>query len=212
MFSLQRFFCRDERFFDLIESLARSSTACVETLAQVLRCPEKPTSMDEIVRLRRTCKETGDTLAHELCVTFITPLEREDIEALENALLKISKTSEKFVSEYCIFREAIQHEDFKRQSDLIAQCAEILNKMVLQLRHKPDVALVKELNSQLRYNEGESDRILLGLIESLYTQKDKVRPVITVIATKNLQELMEKLTDRLRDAGNIVFRTVLKYA
>ena len=36
--------------------------------------------------------------------------------------------------------------------------------------------------------------------------------MVNILATKNLQELIEKLMDRLRDAGNIVFRVVLKYS
>ena len=50
MFSLQKFFCRDERFFDLIEALAQSSSSSVKSLAQALVEPETLKSVDEIVQ------------------------------------------------------------------------------------------------------------------------------------------------------------------
>lgn len=216
MFSLQRFFCRDEKFFDLIESLAQASSASVKTLAQVLLHPEEMRSVDEVVRMRRKCKEYNDEIAHDLCVSFVTPLEREDIESLATSLTKISKTSEKFVSQYCVFRSAVQHEDFRKQSELMDQAADVLVKMVNQLRHKADVKQVKELNSQLRFYETEADRVMLSLLQQLFSGERKTmntpQEMASVLATKNLQELLEKLIDRFRDAGNIVFRIVLKYS
>ena len=149
MFSLQKFFCRDERFFDLIEALAQSSSSSVKSLAQALVEPETLKSVDEIVQKRRKSKELNDEISHQLCISFITPFDREDIEALSSALTKISKTAEKFLSQFFVFQDAIQHENFKMPADYIKQSADILIEMVKQLRRKPDVEAVKEMNSEL---------------------------------------------------------------
>lgn len=221
MFSLQRFLCRDEKFFDLIEDLANASTECVRTVASTLQTQTDPTQNSQsaqnklittIKKQRNDCKEAADTLDRDLCVSFLTPLDREDIGALSTALLKISKTAEKLVFQYTIFQRFIRPEDFRRQSELISKSADLLYQMVTQLRAKADLKEVKGLSDQLKFHENESDRILLGIIETLYVADEKNIPPLTVIATKNLQELMEKLTARMREAGNIVFRTILKYS
>ena len=212
MFSLQKFFCRDERFFDLIEALAQSSSSSVKSLAQALVEPETLKSVDEIVQKRRKSKELNDEISHQLCISFITPFDREDIEALSSALTKISKTAEKFLSQFFVFQDAIQHENFKMPADYIKQSADILIEMVKQLRNKPDVEAVKEMNSRLRYCETETDHIMLTLLKTLYSNPNKADSMVNILATKNLQELIEKLMDRLREAGNIVFRVVLKYS
>ena len=48
------------------------------------------------------------------------------------------------------------------------------------------------------------------LVENMYMSKNE--SLSTIFAAKSLQEVLEKLTDRLRDAGNIIFSIVLKYA
>jgi len=210
MFSLQRFFCRDEKFFDLIEALAQSSSSSVKTLAHFLLHPGDVASVDGIVQKRRKSKELSDEIAHQLCVSFITPFEREDIEALTSSLTKISKTSEKFISQYFLFRDAIQHDDFNRQSELLEQSADLLYEMVKKLRKNPNVEQIKEMNSNLLNYEAESDRIMLIFMQELFNKADT--SMVNLLANKNLQELQEKLTERFRDAGNIVFRIVLKYS
>ncbi len=210
MFSLQRFFCRDEKFFDLIEALAQSSSSSVKTLAHFLSNPGDVASVDDIVQKRRKSKELSDEIAHQLCVSFITPFEREDIEALTSSLTKISKTSEKFISQYFLFRDAIKHDNFSRQADLLEQSADVLLEMVKKLRRKPNVEEIREMNSNLLNYEAESDRIMLIFMQDLFNKADT--SMVNLLANKNLQELQEKLTERFRDAGNIVFRIVLKYA
>lgn len=210
MFSLQKFFCRDEKFFDLIEALAQSSSSSVKTLAHFLLHPGDVASVDGIVQKRRKSKELSDEIAHQLCVSFITPFEREDIEALTSSLTKISKTSEKFISQYFLFRDAIQHEEFNRQSELLEQSADLLFEMVKKLRKNPNVEQIKEMNSNLLNYEAESDRIMLVFMQELFNKADT--SMVNLLANKNLQELQEKLTERFRDAGNIVFRIVLKYS
>lgn len=210
MFSLQKFFCRDEKFFDLIEALAQSSSSSVKTLAHFLLHPGDVASVDGIVQKRRKSKELSDEIAHQLCVSFITPFEREDIEALTSSLTKISKTSEKFISQYFLFRDAIQHEEFNRQSELLEQSADLLFEMVKKLRKNPNVEQIKEMNSNLLNYEAESDRIMLVFMQELFNKADT--SMVNLLANKNLQELQEKLTERFRDAGNVVFRIVLKYS
>lgn len=210
MFSLQRFFCRDEKFFDLIEALAQSSSSSVKTLAHFLLHPDDVASVDGIVQKRRKSKELSDEIAHQLCVSFITPFEREDIEALTSSLTKISKTSEKFISQYFLFRDAIQHDDFNKQSQLLEQSADLLYEMVKKLRKNPNVEQIKEMNSNLLNYEAESDRIMLVFMQELFNKADT--SMVNLLANKNLQELQEKLTERFRDAGNVVFRIVLKYS
>lgn len=67
--------------------------------------------------------------------------------------------------------------------------------------------MVKEQNDKLQYLEGEADKLMMELLRGLYNgESDPIR----VIALKDLYELLEKVIDRCRDAGNIIFHIVLK--
>jgi len=64
-------------------------------LLERLEQKESPQSLEEFVRSPRKDKEITQELTEQLCKTFITPLERKDIQALSAALYKIPKTVEK---------------------------------------------------------------------------------------------------------------------
>jgi uncharacterized protein Yka (UPF0111/DUF47 family) len=66
---------------------------------------------------------------------------------------------------------------------------------------------IKELNDRLQYIEGEADKLMLVLLRDLYSGRHEP---LKVIILKDLYELMEKVIDRCRDAGNVVVQVVLK--
>ena len=79
--------------------------------------------------------------------------------------------------------------------------------MVQDLRHSPDLPRMKERNDKLQYFEGQADTHMVELLRSLY-QAD--HDPVTVVALKDLYDLLEKVIDRCRDAGNVVVQIVLK--
>src|ERR1700722_2765360 len=86
---------RDEKFFDLLEASASEAHVSAERLKDFLTRTQSVLSVDSLHELtlsRRKDKEITKEITRELFRTFVTPLEREDIEALSNSLYKIPKT------------------------------------------------------------------------------------------------------------------------
>ena len=79
--------------------------------------------------------------------------------------------------------------------------------MVHELPHKVGLDRVQEQNYRLQQYEGEADKLMHDLLCELYDGKYSA---LEMIATRDLLELLEKVIDRYRDAGNVVFQTVLK--
>ena len=207
MFSLQKLLGRDDIFFDLLDKSAEEARESVRLLVQLLGAPGSgSTSLDEFALLRKKDKRITEELNTRLTQTFVTPIEREDIEALSTALYKIPKTLEKFGERLLLSRNQVGAADFSRQVQLLESAIDTVQQLVKHLRAaKLDV--VKEQNDKLQYLEGEADKLMMELLRSLYNgERDPIR----VIALKDLYELLEKVIDRCRDAGNIVFHIVLK--
>lgn len=59
-------------------------------------------NLDALKLVRRKDKKITEEINEALCKTFVTELEREDIEALSNALYKIPKTVEKIAERFVI--------------------------------------------------------------------------------------------------------------
>ena len=97
MLSLHRLLLsNNDKFFDLLESSAEEATVCVQALAELMERPLDGSSLDEFVAIRRRNKEVHEEIVELLCASFVTPLEREDIEAVSRRLYRIPKTIDKF--------------------------------------------------------------------------------------------------------------------
>jgi uncharacterized protein Yka (UPF0111/DUF47 family) len=79
--------------------------------------------------------------------------------------------------------------------------------MVKALRGGMKLEKIRDLNDKLQFLEGEADEHMLTLYKDLFT--GKYEPV-QVMLLKDLYELLEKMIDRCRDAGNVVAHIVLK--
>ncbi len=206
MFSLQRLVGGDSIFFELLDKSAEEARESVQILVKLLAAPSAG-ALDDFALLRKKDKRITEEISERLTTTFVTPLEREDIEALSTALYKIPKTLEKFGERLLVCPERIRRTDFSRQAELLEKAADLVLTMTRELRNSPDLEKVKEQNDRLQYLEGEADKLMVELLHALYSgEKDP----ISVIALKDLYDLLEKVIDRCRDAGNILFHIVLK--
>src|SRR2546423_13542113 len=126
MFSIQRFFGQDKKFYDLLEASAEQADASVHQLVALLGKVEhydSPERLEQFVHSRRKDKQITQELTEQLCKTFVTPLEREDIQALAASLYKIPKTVEKIGERVLICTSDMHAESFRMHLDLLDQAA-----------------------------------------------------------------------------------------
>ena len=209
MKALRRLFGYDDKFFDLLEASAAAAQTSVQLLAQMVSQPAQLPTLDEFILSRRKDKKITENITEELCRTFVTPLEREDIEALSIALYKIPKTCEKFSEKYLLCGGQIRDVNFSEQVRLLGDAVTTVVQMVKRLRTKSHLDTVKEDNDRLHHLEGQADKVMLALIQDLYSGRHDTLRVIILL---DLYEMLERIIDRCRDAGNVVFQIVLKHS
>ncbi|HSP62139.1 MAG TPA: hypothetical protein VLQ90_04065, partial [Pyrinomonadaceae bacterium] len=127
MFSIQKLLGQDGKFYDLLEASAQQADASVHHLVALLGKLEhhdSPQSLEDFVHSRRKDKLITQELTEQLCKTFITPLEREDIQALAAALYQIPKTVEKIGERILICPDDLHGRSFRKHLDLLDQAAE----------------------------------------------------------------------------------------
>lgn len=212
MFSISKFLGHDEIFFDLLEASALQADRSVHQLIDLLEKLERKDSTHDLAGFaasRREDKRITQQLTEELSKTFITPLEREDIQALAAALYKIPKTVEKIGERILICPGDLEGRSFRKQVELLDQAAEAVLAMVKHLRKGTDIRSAREMNARLQVIEGEADALELELLRDLFQGDYDTKHVIFL---RDLYDLLEKVIDRCRDAGNIILQIVLKYA
>jgi uncharacterized protein len=209
MVSLEKLLGRQEKFLELFEASAEQAHQSAVALVEFLRKPAEGRSLDDFVGTRRQDKEITLRITEELCSGFITSMDREDIESLTNSLYKIPKTVEKIAERILLAPHYIQGVDLLPQVKNLQTGTQTLLAMVKDLRKGMDVRRVREHNSKLQSIEGEADQAVLDMLRKLYNGK---QDPVQAMFLKDLFELLEKVTDRCRDAGNTITHIVLKSA
>lgn len=212
MSALQRIFGRDTKFYDLLESgaaAAKQSASILVALFPKLSGGASSEVLTDLAQARRKHKRISQQTTEELCKNFVTPLEREDIEALSTALYKISKNVEKIGERMLISPSGTDLSLVSRQITMLEKAAEVVVAMVNQLRAKSHGEEIRDAYERLQAIEGDADKLMNELLRELYHGSSDAR---VVVFWKDLYELLEKGIDRCRDAGYVVFHVALKYS
>ena len=209
MFSLQKLLGKEDKFFTLLEASAEQARASVQALVRLSKTLDKPSAVDEFAYSRQKDKQITREISAAVYSTFVTALEREDIEELSNALYKIPKMIDKFTTRLLATPQHVRGIDFSTQITLLERATDVVLELVKSLRQGMDLDRVKELNNKLQFLESEADNHMMSLYKDLFSGKHEP---LQVIILKDLYELLEKVIDRCRDAGNVIANIALKHS
>lgn len=206
---LRKLIQKDDRFFRQMESSAEEARRSMQSLARLLAAGDDKRALAEFAQIRRDEKAITRQLLEDLCKDFQTPLEREHIEALASNLYKTTKLVEKFCERYQASAKHVGGMKLGPYVPMLEKAGDTIPELVRELRFLINVEKVKALTDQLQKLEGEADKLMIGVLEDLYNHETSS---IKVMVQKDLYELLEKIFDRCRDVGNLVFHIVLKHA
>jgi uncharacterized protein Yka (UPF0111/DUF47 family) len=206
MFSLQTIFGQGNQFYTLLEDAAVAAHDSTTALHTMLKDADRQPALDAFKLARQRERSAADKISQELVNSFITPIEREDIEALGSALYKIPKQVEKFADRYALAIRHLEGIDFAPRAAMLEQAAAVVVKMVHQVREMK-LEPMRALNDQLRAIENEADRLMLELYRDIYSGRlDNLQ----MFLLKEFFEILEKAIDRCREAGVVAYEIVLK--
>ena len=207
MFSIQKLFSKGDRFQELLEAAAQESHESVRLVIEFMKVPRNTQNFDDLILARRKEKKISEQISNELVKTFITGLEREDIESLARGLFRIPKAAEKLAERLAMAGQHLEGIDFSRQADMMNKATEAVHEMIKQLRDLDDMEKMKIFNDRLQLVEVEADKYMNELLRHLYDGKyDAIRAIVI----RDVYELIEKVIDRCHDTGNVVMQIVLK--
>ena len=206
MFSLQTIFGSGKQFYTLLDEAAVAASDAAKALHSMLREADRQPALDAFKLARLRERAASDKISQALVDSFMTPIEREDIEALGSALYKIPKQIEKFADRYSLAVQHLEQIDFAPRAAMLEQAAGVVVEMVNDLRHM-NLDRMTALNEKLRALENEADRLMLELYRDIYSGRlDNLQ----MFLLKEFFEILEKAIDRCREAGVVAYQIVLK--
>lgn len=202
---------RQDHFLTMIEELAGCVCACPQYLRDYLD-PRDPAAHakagQNILDARIRSKDIAARITEELCRSYVTPFDRDDIQDFAAALYKIPKIMEKVKERMDLHGLTGQSGDFTRQVDVIVEEASAMQDIVSHLVRKPDSRKVQNKVSVLYDLEHKGDAILGELLGKLFEQHTEARELIL---RKDIYDMLEKVIDRYRDAAGVALQIVLKH-
>lgn len=154
----------------------------------------------------------GDEYTHqlikELHMTFVTPLDHEDIYKLASYLDDVLDGIEACAARFVYFHVDHNTPSLIRFADNLLECAKHLHHAFISLE-KRDYKAIQKVAVEINELENEADKLMRESIGTLFEEPVNM---IELIKMKEIYERLEYVTDTFEDVMDIMQSVVMKYA
>lgn len=203
---------RDTSIYDLLESQARIATESGEAFLAMVQdfgnLAKHAVILDDL-------ETQGDHLTHELqnkiATMFITPLDKEDLRELSQALDDVTDLIEAAAARAELYSLTGPRKDLLPAVELLVNLTRLTESAVKELRN--GFTRSKTLRDTLRdihTAENESDRVFRNALRDLFEEPGI--DALTVIKWKEMFDRIENASDKCEHIAAIIGTIIDKYA
>jgi predicted phosphate transport protein (TIGR00153 family) len=142
--------------------------------------------------------------------TFITPIDREQIHGLINAMDDILDLLQDATETMSLYDVRAMTEEVLRLGDLSAKCCERVQHAVSLLPRISEPATAEaaiKTCEEIDKLESDADRVMRAAMSKLFREENDVRELIKL---KTIYEQLESISDRCEDVANLIEGVVLE--
>jgi uncharacterized protein len=207
---LQFLIPKDKKFYPLFESASSNLVHASKVLCELVNSNSQERRR-ELIKEIESLEHTGDNITHmifnELGTNFITPFDREDIQALASALDDVIDYIHGFTKRIDIYKIEVMSPAMIKLSELIFKGAQELNVAVCELKSMKNTSNIKEACIKINSIENHADDVFNSAIGRLFEEE---KDAIKLIKIKELLSVLETATDKCEDAANILTTILVK--
>jgi uncharacterized protein Yka (UPF0111/DUF47 family) len=200
---------REEHFFDILE---RQSNAVRDGSVALARFGEGEGTLISVRDAVQEWEHQGDRLFHEmedaLALTFVTPLDREDLHRLSAELDGVLDLANAAIRACDMLGVESPTVPMKRLIALILQSSELIQRAVPLLR-KHDYAQIVALGREIRKIEKQGDRVYREAISELFRNPNVDAKVI--IREQSVLDDLENAIDACEAVAKILGNLAVKH-
>lgn len=203
---------REMVFFDLLENSAENALAAAQLFDQGLRTGG-PATWADLRRQMKDLEHKGDGITHEIMdrlnQTFVTPIEREDILALAQALDDVVDMLDAVTERLVLFRvDGVMPAAMELGSLAVEGAADLVH-LIKSLRLMSDV---KDITRRIRHVhalENQADSVFHAALAQIF---EDPKDAVLLIKWKEILDYIEEATDRIELVAQVVGSTVMRNA
>ncbi|HEY9239977.1 MAG TPA: DUF47 domain-containing protein [Burkholderiaceae bacterium] len=205
---------REGNFFELFDQHGGFIAAGARSFILLIQNYGDPALREKYANEVGTAERQADRITAEvnrlLHKTFITPIDREQIHGLINAMDDILDLLQDASETMSLYDVRAMTEDILRLGDISAKCCERVQHAVSLLPRISQVdaaeAAIKTCE-EIDQLESDADRVMRSAMSKLFREETDVRELIKL---KAIYELLESISDRCEDVANLIEGVVLE--
>ena len=197
---------REEKFYELFVSQVDIICEASRLLLQGVKAGH--TRLEEVAKDIKRLEHQGDDVIHEtlkrLNLTFITPLDPEDIHSLSSRLDDVLDGIEDAAHRMMAYRVSPIPMGMVQLCEMIYSCSRTMKKAFEALDKKKEVM---EHCIEINRLENEADHLVRGLVAELFA---KETDCLNLIKIKEIYEFLESTMDHCEDVADVLQNVVVK--
>ncbi len=199
---------KEEIFYDLFVEMSEfaclAATKLNDLINNYVDIDEK---IGEIKTIEHECDQVYHRIMQQLNKSFVTPIDREDINVIAGQLDNITDTIEDTAHSFRMFNITTVKEEAKVLSDLSVRCTAELNTLMIELKHMKTSQLIKPKVIEVNRLENEGDDIYRSAMTALFADGCDA---LEVLKWKQIYEFLEDSLDACEGVANTVEGVVMK--
>jgi predicted phosphate transport protein (TIGR00153 family) len=203
---------REEKFLSFFVQDIENLGTAGHTLIQLLDATADG-DRQRLVKQIEDAEHRGDeithTIFHELGLTFITPLDREDIAGLASALDNILDSIDRAATCIQLYHIFEFDEPIRDLAEIIDRSIGELRRAIPLLKDLRDAEAIREACVRVNAYENQADGIFHRALARLFQEESDA---IRLIKKRELLAMLESATDRCEDAAVMIENVLVKYA
>jgi len=203
---------REMVFFDLLEASADNLAQTARIFDEGFRTGDAASWL-ELRKKIKDLEHVGDEITHEILdrlnLTFVTPIEREDIMALAHALDDVVDCIDGLSERLVLYRITQPMPQALDMSGVIVEGSEEVVHLIRSLRQMSDVKGIRRRIHAVTELENKADAFFHSALAQLF---DNPSDPIALMKWKEIVSLIEDATDRIELVAKVVGSTVMRNA
>lgn len=203
---------RTGRFFALVQ---RSAELDREGARLLLDMVETWTDLERKARQLKDIEHQADETTHELFsdlnVTFVTPLDREDMSELAGALDDVIDWAEDASRRLRLYRLEQATPLAKQLARVLVDQTEQLVKAMGLLASTKNASLLEEATREIHRLENEGDELVADALAHLYDDAHDIPSLVTAIRWGEIYQVLETATDKAEHVAVVLNNIALKH-
>ena len=205
---------REGKFFEMFNQHADHNVEEARAFSKLVANYSDPHLRQKYNQDVDNAERAADRVTHEvnkaIHVTFITPIDREQIHSLINTMDDVADLIQDSAETMALYDVRHMTDEIVRLTDVSVKCCERVRDAVKLLAKIAEPAVAEaalKTCEEIDQLESDADRVMRAAMSKLFREEPDVREVIKL---KAIYELLETITDKCEDVANIVEGIVLE--